>query len=389
MFKKFFYISFIYFFSGLPFGFFYNFIPVFFRSKGIDLETIGLFSIVGLPWSLRLFFAPFIDRYFYKSFWMGLSLINIGIVFFILSNLFPATLLFLIFVFFLTFFSAIFDTSADGFVVEWIPSEILGKVNGFRISAYRISLIVFGGGVVALSHYLEFELIFYILGTISFLSGIFLFLNNFLKVRYKDNFISFRFQFIGALKDIFKREKVFFILMLVLTYKLGDALLGAMVYPFWIDRGFNRLEIGLISGTLGSIFTIIGSILGGFLTNIWSIKKSLLILGFFQSISNLGYTIASLERFPKETVYFASLFESFSGGLGTAAFVTFLTKLCKREFSSTQYAVFSTIFSLSLTFSRSLSGYGASFLGYTYFFLFTFFISLLPFLLIPFLSQKS
>ena len=380
--KKLFYISFIYFFSGLPFGFFYTFIPVFFRTQGIDLKTIGLFSIAGLPWSLRLLFAPLIDRYFYKSFWMGISLIGISISITALSFFTPATLLFFLFLFFLTFFSTLFDTSADGFVVEWIPTKMLGKANGIRISAYRISLIIFGGGIVALSHYLDFKFIFYLLGIITFLAGFFLILNSFLKINPKKSHISLSSQFIEPLKEILKREKAFILLLFVLTYKIGDALLGAMVYPFWVDRGFTRLEIGLISGTLGSIFTIIGSLLGGFLTSIWSIKTSLLTLGFFQSISNIGYAIASLQQLPKETVYFASIFESFSGGLGTAAFLTFLTSLCKKEFSSTQYAVFSTLFSLSLTFSRSLAGYGASYLGYTYFFLITFFISLPPFLLI-------
>ena len=380
--KKLFYISFIYFFSGLPFGFFYTFIPVFFRTQGVDLKTIGLFSIAGLPWSLRLLFAPLIDRYFYKSFWMGISLIGISISITALSFFTPATLLFFLFLFFLTFFSTLFDTSADGFVVEWIPIKMLGKANGIRISAYRISLIIFGGGIVALSHYLDFKFIFYLLGIITFLAGFFLILNSFLKINPKKSHISLSSQFIEPLKEILKREKAFILLLFVLTYKIGDALLGAMVYPFWVDRGFTRLEIGLISGTLGSIFTIIGSLLGGFLTSIWSIKTSLLALGFFQSISNIGYAIASLQQLPKETVYFASIFESFSGGLGTAAFLTFLTSLCKKEFSSTQYAVFSTLFSLSLTFSRSLAGYGASYLGYTYFFLITFFISLPPFLLI-------
>jgi PAT family beta-lactamase induction signal transducer AmpG len=380
--KKLFYIGFIYFFSGLPFGFFYTFIPVFFRSEGIDLKTIGLFSIAGLPWSLRLLFAPFIDRYFYKSFWIGLSLIGISISIFALSFFTPATLSFFIFLFFLTFFSTLFDTASDGFVIEWIPLEILGKANGIRISAYRISLIIFGGGIVAISHYLGFKVIFYILSIVTFLSGIFLISNSFLKVSSKRFSISFASQFIEPLKEILKRDKALLLLFFVLTYKIGDALLGAMVYPFWVDRGFNRLEIGLISGTLGSFFTILGSLLGGYLTSLWTIKNSLLILGFFQSFSNLGYTIASLPYLPKETVYFASLFESFSGGLGTAAFLTFLTNLCKKEFSSTQYAVFSTLFSLSLTFSRTFSGYGVSYLGYTYFFLITFFISLPPLFLI-------
>jgi len=387
--RKLFYIAFIYFFSGLPFGFFYTFIPVFFRTKGIDLKTIGLFSIAGLPWSFRLLFAPLIDRYFYKSFWMGISLIGISLSIFALSFFSPATLPFFLFLFLLTFSSTIFDTSSDGFVVEWIPQEELGKANGIRISAYRISLILFGGGIVAISHYLGFTPIFYLLSCITFFAGIFLIFNPFLKTKLQKASISLSLQFIQPLKEILKREKAFLLLLFVLTYKIGDALLGAMVYPFWVDRGFTRLEIGLISGTLGSIFTIIGSLLGGFLTSRWSIKASLFYLGLFQSVSNIGYAIASLPQLPKETVYFASIFESFSGGLGTAAFLTFLTSLCKKEFSSTQYAVFSTLFSLALTFSRTLAGYGVTYLGYTNFFLFTFFISVPPLFLVFLVAQSK
>ncbi|PMP67334.1 MAG: hypothetical protein C0190_03520 [Thermodesulfobacterium geofontis] len=386
--KKLFYIGFIYFFSGLPFGFFYTFIPVFFRTQGIDLKTIGLFSLAGLPWSLRLLFAPFIDRYFYKSFWMGVSLLGISISVVTLSFFTPASLPIFVFLFFLTFSSTLFDTSSDGFVVEWISSKDLGKANGIRISAYRISLILFGGGIVAISHYLGFKPIFYLLGLITFFAGIFLILNSFLKVTPKKSQISLSLQFIQPLKEILKRERAFLLLFFVLTYKIGDALLGAMVYPFWVDKGFSRLEIGLISGTLGSIFTIGGSLLGGFLSSLWSIKTALFILGFFQSISNIGYAIASLPQLPKELVYFASLFESFSGGMGTAAFLTFLTSLCKKEFSSTQYAVFSTLFSLALTFSRTLAGYGVTYLGYTYFFLLTFFISLPPLFLIFWITKE-
>ncbi len=386
--KKLLYISFIYFFSGLPFGFFYTFIPVFLRTKGVSLITIGLFSIAGLPWSLRLIFAPFIDRYFYKSFWMGLSLIGLSLSILSLSFCSPVERLFFIFLLGISLFSTLFDTSADGFVVDWIPPKFFGKANGWRISAYRVSLIICGGGAVALSNYLGFKYIFYIISFATLLAGLFLISNNFLKVRIEKKVISLKEQFIEPFKEILKREKAFYLLLFVFTYKIGDALLGAMVYPFWVDKGFSRLEIGVISGMIGSILTILGSLLGGYLSSLWNIRKALFVLGFLQALSNLGYALASLPQLPRETIYFASFFESFTGGLGTAAFLTFLTALCKKEFSSTQYAVFSTLFSLSLTLSRSLAGFGATYLGYTWFFILTFFLSLPAFLLIPVITKN-
>jgi len=381
--KKLFYLGFIYFFSGLPFGFFYTFIPVFLRTEGVSLVNIGLFSLASLPWSLRLVWAPFIDRYLHKSLWMGFSLVGIGVSVLFLSLVSPQDELFFSCLFLLCFFSSVFDTAADGFVVEWIAQEALGKANGLRIAAYRVSLIVFGGGLVAISHYLGFKPIFYLIFMIGLSVGSFLSLNPFLKHKISQKPHSLKEQFILPVKEILKRKGAFYLFLFVFSYKIGDSLLGAMVYPFWVDRGFSRLEIGMIAGTIGSLLTILGSLLGGYLSSQWTVKKSLLILGFFQAFSNLGYTLASIPTLPKQTVYLASIIESFTGGLGTAAFLTFLTKLCQKEFSATQYAVFSTLFSLSLTFSRSLSGFLTTYLGYTFFFGLTFLISLPAFLLIP------
>lgn len=385
--KKLIYIGLIYFFSGLPFGFFYTFIPVFLRTEGVSLIDIGLMSLAGLPWSLRLIFAPLIDRYFYKSFWMGLSLIGVSISilsFVLLYQTFLEFNLAIFFsLFFLTLFSSIFDTSADGFVIEWIEKENLGKANGIRIGAYRTALIIFGGGLVALSHYLGFNLIFYLVSLSTFLSGCYLILNPSIKYRASRKSFSLKDQFLDPLYELLKRPHVFYIFLFVLTYKLGDSLLGAMVYPFWVDSGIDRLKIGLFAGTLGSILTIGGSLIGGYLSSKWSIKRSLFVLGLFQAVSNLGYTFASLPFAPKESIYVASVIESFTGGLGTAAFLTFLTGLCKKDFSATQYSVFSTLFSLSLTLSRSISGFLATNLGYTLFFALTFLIALPAFVLIP------
>jgi len=386
--KKIFYISLIYFFSGLPFGFFYSFIPVYLRTKGVALTTIGFFSLAGLPWSLRLLFAPLIDKYSYKSVWMGGALLGLASSIFLLSIFPPACALFFAFLTCISLCSTFFDTSADGFVVEWVPSKDFGKANGVRISAYRVSLIVCGGGAIALSNFVGFKPVFYILAGMCGITGIYLIYSKYLRVKVKKEPLSISQQFIKPFKEILSREKVYWLLLFVFTYKIGDALLGAMVYPFWVDKGFSRLEIGLISGTLGSILTIGGSLLGGYLSSRWSLKKALFVLGFFQSLSNLGYALASLPTMPKYSVYFASMFESFTGGLGTAAFLTFLTILCKKEFSSTQYAIFSTLFSLSLTISRTLAGIGATYLGYTKFFVLTFFVSLPAFALIPIVTSS-
>ncbi len=156
-----------------------------------------------------------------------------------------------------------------------------------------------------------------------------------------------------------------------------------MIYPFWVDRGFSRAEIGLISGTLGTIFSITGSLIGGWLVKILGLGKALWGLGALQALSNLGYAYAALPGKGKGIVYAASICESFTGGLGTAAFLAFLMRLCRKDVSASQYALLSTLFSLGRTLAGAVSGFGAKHWGYAGFFFFTFWASWPAFLLLP------
>ncbi|MCS7199640.1 MAG: MFS transporter [Caldimicrobium sp.] len=376
---RFFWVFYLYFFSGLPLGFFYTFLPVYFRFQGVDLVSIGLLSSASIFWSLKPLWAPLIDKYSQKKNWMAFSLLGISTTIFLLSlSNYDVSQLWLL-LSLLTFFSALFDTALDGFIIDYIPPEKLASANGLRLSAYRIALIFSGGVLTAISEYLQFKFIFQILAFISLFAALLIITNKSLQVTSKpQKILSLKEQYLQPLKEIMEREKIVLIFLFIATYKVGDALLGGMIYPFWVDRGFSRLEIGLISGTLGSMLTIAGSLFGGFFVTKYGLRRSLLFLGFLQAFSNLGYTLVALPEIDKKWVYLASAIESLTGGMGTSAFVTFLTFNSKREFSSTQYALFSTLFSLTMTFSRTISGWGASQLGYFNFFGLTFLIALLP-----------
>lgn len=389
-FEKLFWISLLYFFSGIPFGFFYTFVPVFLRTQGLDLVQIGLISLAGIFWSLKPLWAPLVDRYSYKIYWLSFALLGMEIIIFFLSFIPANSKFFWYILFLLPFFSALYDTALDGFIIEYIPKEDLGKANGFRLSAYRIALIFSGGLLVALSDYLPTKFLFLFLATFLTLFTILIAFREDFRIKFKKTqSVSIFNQYVEPIKEILKNERVFFLLLFIATYKIGDALLGGMVYPFWVDKGFTKTEIGMISGVLGVLFTILGSLIGGYYTKILGIKRALWLMGFFQAFSNLGYTIVALPEVDRRGIYLASVIESFTGGLGTSAFLTFLTMLCKREFSSTHYAIFSMLFSLTLAISRTVSGFGAKSLGYFYFFGLTFLMALLPLFLIPIIFKGS
>jgi PAT family beta-lactamase induction signal transducer AmpG len=159
--------------------------------------------------------------------------------------------------------------------------------------------------------------------------------------------------------------------------------MGPMVKPFWVDRGLTLKEIGLISTSFGVTASILGSLLGGFLTTKWGILHGLWSLGLLQALSNLGYAGAAYYNGGRAAIYTASLFESFTGGLGTAAFLAFLMRICEKERAATEYALLSAIFGLARSVSGAFSGWGATRLGYATYFSTTFLLALPAFALLP------
>lgn len=362
---------------------------MFFRSQGVDLIEIGLLSSTGIFWSLKPLWAPLLDRYGRKNIWMGFSLLGISMAIMFISSATEGSDLLFLYLSLLTFFSALFDTALDGFLIEFIPREELGKANGYRLSAYRVAMIFSGGVLTAISEYLQFKPIFYLLSSLSFTAGLVILFSSSLRLTPTEkNYRSLIETYLNPLKELIKRRGIVLTLFFVAIYKAGDALLGGMIYPFWVDRGFSRVEIGLISGTIGSILTIIGALIGGYYVSKRGLREGLLVLGALQALSNLGYALVALPFVERRWVYLASFIESLTGGLGTSAFLTFLTSLCHHHFTSSHYAIFSTLFSLTLVISRSLSGFGAKALGYPLFFALTFVVALLPLILIPYVVEK-
>jgi PAT family beta-lactamase induction signal transducer AmpG len=188
------------------------------------------------------------------------------------------------------------------------------------------------------------------------------------------------------------------VLLFILIFKLPDAAMGFMVKPFWVDAGFSAAEIGLVSVNIGLGLSIAGGIAGGWLTDRIGIFRALWILGLAQAASNLGYWIAAgMLPIPpaggavpfehKLVLYAASATESFTGGLGTAAFLAFLMAIVQKERAATEYALLSSVFALSRSVAGWVGGLGASAMGYGNWFLLTFFLAIPAYLLLPWVRQ--
>jgi len=202
----------------------------------------------------------------------------------------------------------------------------------------------------------------------------------------------------GTLIGMIKRPHFIPVMLFILTFKLADSSMGFMIKPFWVDAGFTASEIGMVSVNIGLLLSILGGIAGGWFTDRTNIFKSLWLLGLFQAVSNLGYTLAAwvipmqtvgavLPFEHKVLIYGASALESFTGGLGTAAFLAFLMAIVDRKHSATEYALLSSVFALSRSLAGWAGGFGAEVLGYGPYFLLTFFLAFPAYLLLPWVKK--
>jgi PAT family beta-lactamase induction signal transducer AmpG len=198
----------------------------------------------------------------------------------------------------------------------------------------------------------------------------------------------------GAIISLLNKKHALLLIAFILIFKLADSSIGFMIKPFWVDSGFTNTQIGLVSVNLGLGLSIAGGILGGWYTDRVGIFRALWVLGLWQALSNLGYVAAAfmIPHAPQGTdialahqvlMYSASAIESFTGGLGTAAFLAFLMAIVDKSRATTEYAILSSIFAFSRSIAGWMGGIGAQEMGYAYYFALTFLLAFPAYTLLP------
>jgi len=371
----------LYFAEGFPFGVFFDALPVYFRLHGVGLAEIGMLSLLGLPWTLKVAWAPLVDRFGSRQTWIVASLLTAAAVLFLLPFADPSqpglvvwTLLLL-----LTLASATQDIAIDAYTIGLLAPGEEGAANGVRVSAYRVALIVAGGGLLLVSAALGWTGGFHLAAIICVLLAVVLWRSP----RPPAPDAERRRRWFADLRTWLLRPGGAAVIAFVLTYKLGDAAMGPMVRPFWVDRGLSLEEIGIITNTLGVGLAVAGALLGGWFTGRAGIVAALWVLGAAQALSNLGYAGAAWFELGRTGIYAASMLESFTGGLGTAAFLSFLMNVCDKQHAAVQYAFLSALFGLTRSLAGAASGWATTELGYAAYFALTFLLTLPAFALLP------
>jgi len=369
---------FIGFTSGMPLYVLIQLVPAWLRSNGVDLATIGLFSLVSLPYTWKFLWSPLMDRFVppfmgRRRGWAVLTQLALLVSIGMLGMFDPVKSLGTIVavVFAVSLFSASQDIVIDAYRRELLADDELGTGNSFFINAYRLSSLVPGSLALILSDHLPWSTVFWV--TAGFMAvGV---VTSIVIREVSDASIAphtLREAVIEPFREFFARDgwrAAVAILAFMFLYKLGDNMATALATPFYLDIGFSRTEIGAVAKVAALWAAIAGSIIGGIAMLKLSINRALWIFGFVQLVTILGFAWLSVIGHDPAALFVVVSAEYLGVGLGTVALTAYIARETSRAFTATQFALFTSFIAVPRTFANASTGFLIEWMGYTNFFL--------------------
>lgn len=367
--------------SGLPLGLVWIAIPTWLARVGVDIKIIGLFTLAQAPWSFKFLWSPLMDRYGlpwprlaqklgWTLFWqVGLLIVTLLLggaalhpdAIWVISALTLA----------IAFASASQDIAIDAYTVEVLRPEEQGVAVGARTALYRSAMFVSGGVAITLAGLWSWPAVFVLLALLYLPLMLVTFKAPRPEIDRAAAPASLRDAVWAPFVSFLTKARALEILAFVVLYKLADNLAGALVRPFLVHIGFNDFDLGIATATIGLVATLVGTFLGGVLTTAMGLGHALWAFGILQIASNLGYVLIADIGVNRPLMYGAMAFESLTSGMGTGAFGVLLLRMTQKQFSATQYALFSSLFALPRILAGPVTGVTVDAIGWHDFFVLT------------------
>lgn len=440
--KKFFEIFLISIVSGMPFSIIITAITAFLKDIEISLNVITSFVIARIFYSLKPLWSPFVEfvsipilyKIGHRKSWMIVTCFSQVIILLIISELSPIVmstqgnnmeisgglnilhlknnpfsikgLKYLAII--LGFLSATFDISCDAFRIEKLNINEQSIGAACNVFGYRIGILITGSGSLFLAQNYGWPNTFLFFSILFFISTILIFflqenhinrplLDKIEKIKssQKGNNLLEQYKKIipivlNPFKDFFKKDKIIFLLSLIMLFKLGEAMLAVVALPFYMEIGFSKLEIASVVKIYGVIATIIGSYVGGVLIYKLGYFNGLMLTAAFQAITNTifiwlhhNYTIGI------NALLVTISMENMGTGAGSSALVAYMSRLCNKKYSAAQFALLSSI---ATFFNNSITIFGGVLvekMGWDMFFIFTVILCLPAIIILIYLHKKS
>ncbi|WP_092234286.1 AmpG family muropeptide MFS transporter [Desulfobacula phenolica] len=369
--------------SGFPFYIVKDVLKLWMTESNIDLTTIGLFSALSLPYTLKFVWSPLMDGYVpcflgRRRGWILIAQLGLMISIALIGQFDPSDSLFgIVFMALcINFFGASQDISLDAFRREYLTSDELGFGTGVWMNAWRLGMYVAIGLSLLTELNISWATIHILL---SLMMGIGMLTTLFVSEPKIDEGppVSIKEAVVEPFVEFFKRNSAMLVLLFILLYKIGDNMAGAMTIPFILKMGFSKTEYFVIVKGIGMFGLFGGVILGGAVMIRLGIARSLWVFGVLQALSTAFFAILivmdhnSLIWLDYRQIILGCVvgFEFFSTGLGQAAYATYMAIQTNKRFTATQYALLTSLMAVPGVFAASVTGFMAKYLGWDLFYL--------------------
>ncbi len=368
--------------SGLPLALTAGTLQAWLTMEGVDLKTIGIFTLVGLPYTLKFLWAPVMDRFVPPWFgrrrgWMLLTqlCVAIGLVLMAMTNPRAHPDWLAAYALLVAILSASLDIVFDAYRTDTLQSNERGFGAAVWVNGYRVALLVAGAGALVLADYVGWQMTYLTMAAVM-LAGLVTIVMSPEPTRVAEAPKSLGEALGAPLKEFFSRPRALGFLAVIVFYKLGDAFASSLQTAFLIGGiGFSATEVGAVKG-VGILATLLGALVGGIMMTRSGLFQSLLAFGVLQAVSNMGFVVLAVVGKSASVLMAAVVFENVTGGMGTAAFVAMIMSLCDPRYTATQFALLSSLEALGRVFAGRPSADVVEAFGWTQFFVSTVVIAL-------------
>ena len=375
--------------AGLPFLLVFSTLSAWLRAEDVDRAAIGFFSWIGITYSIKVFWAPIVDRvplpFLTRCFgrrrgWMLLAMMGIAAGLLGMAGTEPSSDLsrLALCALLVAFSSATQDISIDAYRIEAVSHELQGAMAATYQLGYRMALLVAGGGALLLADAVNWSITYVFLSSLTII-GIATVL-----VIDEPETSEVLAPPVGGIKDwvsialvnpfvdFFSRNGRFALVVLLFIglFRISDLLMGVMANPFYIDIGFSLTEIGLIIKIYGTVATITGAFLGGLLVARYGIMRPLLAGAILLATTNLLFSVLAAIG-PDIVMLTATITaDNLSAGFAGTVFIAYLSSLTSRAYTATQYALFTSLMTLPGKLIGGFTGIAVNAFGYVEFFIY-------------------
>ena len=368
--------------SGLPLALTAGTLQAWLAVIGVDLRTIGIFTLVGLPYTLKFLWAPLMDRIVppwlgRRRGWMLIMQVAVAIGLALMGLVGPGDhpewLGFIAVS--VAFMSASLDIVFDAYRTDLLLPPERGFGAAVWVNGYRLALLVASSGALILADHIGWNATYLILAALMGTGVLTILLS--LDPPGSGKAPTTLGEAIGLpLRELFARPAIYGLLSLVILYKLGDAIAGSLQTAFFIGGlGFSASEVGYVKG-IGIAATLIGALAGGLAMAKLGLVRSLLLFGLLQALSNLSFMFLAWIGRSYGALAASVVVENVTGGMGTAAFVALVMSLCDHRYTATQFALLSSLEAFGRVFSGRPAAETVALVGWGWFFFISFLLAL-------------